>query len=1096
MAVTVDELRSVMRMELGPYTRDLQRLHGINAATAKRLEDTWRGVNSRFNRLGENMARNITAPLAGIATALTTREVAHYADAWTSAKNSLAVAGVTGQRQVAVLDALYDAAQRNAAPIGALANLYGKAAQAGDVLGASQEEIIKFSGGVATALRVAGTGAGAASGALTQLGQLLGSTRVQAEEFNSVNEGARPILMAVAAGLDEAGGSVSKLKQLVNDGKVSGRQFFDAFLKGLPEIEKMAANSTQTIEQGWTKVDNALTKYIGSTDESLGASERLVAGLNALADNFKTVADGTLILAGVIAGALVGRSMAQMLVSLGLGSKALLNLAKAIAAARTMASLSVAMGGLSAAAGPVGLVIGTVLTGALIAFGTRSGEASSAAETYARALEKVKVAAEKAGEAVEQAEPKFVERQKNDLSQGIGVGTDKIDDARRAVVEYLRDVSANAPRRLISDAQLKQLDALAKGLENGSKSAEEADDAIHALANSNPKFQTLAKQFRPLIDELKRALGATELLKSELADLGGMGGGRDWNRLGTAISERDKKRDFLSQEVADAQRTENQKKIDAETLAVMKRAEEAGVKLTEAAARLQAVSNLADRDAVAARERTASSAAEVIKGFESFRSTPYWDVNAYRVGYGSDTVTLDDGSIQRVTQGISVSVADANRDLERRIGEFQTGIRQRIGSSTFEAMSSDQQAALTSIAYNYGSLPDRIVAAIKTGNDQTVYQAIKGLGGDNAGINRKRRDAEAEMYLGGTSPITQAEVKGREGFDARLQEQRAMIAALQAETAIRASLNPLVDDYGRAMSTVQAAQYLLNAAMQEGTAAGRELKDVQQLLYGDLSSLSPAAREQAEAMRQLAMETGNAEAAGTRLSAAQQDIRRSAEEWASVSRDVTKGFIKDLMDGKSAAEALAGALQKVADKLLDDVLDAIFQVNSAGGGGGGFLSSIFGGLFGGGFNPIGKVGLFSAGGYTGHGGKYAPAGVVHKGEYVFDQESVRAAGGPSALDDVRRRLRGYSGGGSVGDMINPRIPMPKMPAIPQVGAASGMKVEFVSRFDADGNFESKVERISTGVADRRAAAHVKHYDRTRAGQTAVDAMHSYQERRG
>lgn len=109
---------------------------------------------------------------------------------------------------------------------------------------------------------------------------------VSAQEFNSVNEGARPILMAVAAGLDAAGGSVSKLKTLVNEGKLSGKQFFEAFIKGLPQIEGMAANSTETISQGWTKVTNALTKYIGETDESMSASQRLVGGLNTLADNF------------------------------------------------------------------------------------------------------------------------------------------------------------------------------------------------------------------------------------------------------------------------------------------------------------------------------------------------------------------------------------------------------------------------------------------------------------------------------------------------------------------------------------------------------------------------------------------------------------------------------------------------------------------------------------------------------------------------------------------------------------------------------------------------------------------------------------------
>ena len=56
--------------------------------------------------------------------------------------------------------------------------------------------------------------------------------------------------------------------------------------------------------------------------------------------------------------------------------------------------------------------------------------------------------------------------------------------------------------------------------------------------------------------------------------------------------------------------------------------------------------------------------------------------------------------------------------------------------------------------------------------------------------------------------------------------------------------------------------------------------------------------------------------------------------------------------------------------------------------------------------------LFSTGGYTGAGGKYEPAGIVHKGEVVFSQRDVRNHGGVAAVE--RLRLRGYADGGVVG----------------------------------------------------------------------------------
>ena len=43
---------------------------------------------------------------------------------------------------------------------------------------------------------------------------------------------------------------------------------------------------------------------------------------------------------------------------------------------------------------------------------------------------------------------------------------------------------------------------------------------------------------------------------------------------------------------------------------------------------------------------------------------------------------------------------------------------------------------------------------------------------------------------------------------------------------------------------------------------------------------------------------------------------------------------------------------------------------------------------------------FASGGYTGPGGKYQPAGIVHKGEYVFDQASTNRIG-VSQLEALR-----------------------------------------------------------------------------------------------
>lgn len=57
---------------------------------------------------------------------------------------------------------------------------------------------------------------------------------------------------------------------------------------------------------------------------------------------------------------------------------------------------------------------------------------------------------------------------------------------------------------------------------------------------------------------------------------------------------------------------------------------------------------------------------------------------------------------------------------------------------------------------------------------------------------------------------------------------------------------------------------------------------------------------------------------------------------------------------------------------------------------------------------------FSGGGWTGPGGKYQPAGIVHADEGVLTKEDMAALGGPSGFDALRDAIRnGYADGGVV-----------------------------------------------------------------------------------
>lgn len=136
---------------------------------------------------------------------------------------------------------------------------------------------------------------------------------------------------------------------------------------------------------------------------------------------------------------------------------------------------------------------------------------------------------------------------------------------------------------------------------------------------------------------------------------------------------------------------------------------------------------------------------QVLRDKEGFRSSTYWDVNAHRVGFGSDTITAADGSVRQVKQGDTVTRADAERDLARRSAEFLGGVKSTVGEEAFNRLNPNQQAALGSVAYNYGSLPASVAAAARSGDTEALARSIEGLQGHNDGVNRGRRLSEAAL---------------------------------------------------------------------------------------------------------------------------------------------------------------------------------------------------------------------------------------------------------------------------------------------------------------------------------------------------------------
>ena len=147
---------------------------------------------------------------------------------------------------------------------------------------------------------------------------------------------------------------------------------------------------------------------------------------------------------------------------------------------------------------------------------------------------------------------------------------------------------------------------------------------------------------------------------------------------------------------------------------------------------------------------------------EGLRTDAYWDVNHWRTGYGSDTVTRADGTVEQVTQNTKITPADAERDLQRRTAIAANTAAVVVGP-VWGGMSPGAKSALTSVVYNYGHVPNDIAEAARSGNMAALSQALMKHSTDNDGINAQRRMAEARAVIGGNSspsgPISLADYK-------------------------------------------------------------------------------------------------------------------------------------------------------------------------------------------------------------------------------------------------------------------------------------------------------------------------------------------------
>lgn len=351
---------------------------------------------------------------------------------------------------------------------------------------------------------------------------------------------------------------------------------------------------------------------------------------------------------------------------------------------------------------------------------------------------------------------------------------------------------------------------------------------------------------------------------------------------------------------------------------------------------------------------------------ESTISTLVDTVKAIQAEAGSAGLSFE-GLADTVVSG-AASIAQAAQKIDDRIG----GIGSRIANAFIAA--NQYLAETVGLTQAAGSALDFFNRASERAEQIALRRGIEN--GPNLGQGlADALSGKKDFVFKGEPKVTDPNAK-RSAFEREVDQIKKRTEALKAEIAT-------IDQSTFAQEKAKAAAELRHAATVTAAKEGRavtqtELDSIEKLstAYGrlqaqaaflnklqaeedglrnlrmevELAGLEGAALERARIEQELLNDARRAgialtpeEEARIRLLADQKarlaEVRDIIVETNEVSKDALKGFISDLAQGTSAADALANALDKIADKLLDEGINQLF--GSQGG-----LGSLVGGLFG------------------------------------------------------------------------------------------------------------------------------------------------------
>lgn len=928
------------------------RVKRFTDTTTKQLNNIERSMNS-LNRVSANLFK---AGIAGFGVS----QLKGFADGYTEIQNKLRLVESASISSSKGLNNVFDIALKTNQSINATSGVYQRFAQNAETLKISQAQIASLTETVSKAVAVSGASAGAADAALTQFGQALGSGILRGDEFNSVMEQTPALAKAIATGL---GVTTGELRNMAKEGKLTMDVLVPALERAKESVDDQFNTRILTISAAFENLNTSAIKWIGELDKSTGASEAFAKAINEIANHLTVVAS-------LAAGAGVIWSVGKIRTWIAASIQASAAMSAQAAATRNLSAAQQALtatgkglgGALGFVGGPLGLLtLGlSAGVGVFLDYQQKTESARQELLSFADSLDVTTGKLANTSAAV-------LGGMKAKLEQSI---TAQKDEIKRLAEEYEKLNRIIEQGKQIAQQSGKAedaayLEALAKSTQDLAIKKAELAKANEKLTKSEDDLKTIIGQVpvAEFHDKLRSLLPTLDTSKVSIDSIG--------------FSLDDLNRIFPS-------------------------AESGAASVTSAVERMGAMAVL-----VASQFNALGFS---VQNALSDKATKLIERNNRQIAINKETDPAKKRKLQADDYALSQGFEAGSADQKAVAANYEKLLEsQNIGKGAKGGSSRKSKAGGSKVDYvkqytdQLSEMERRLSEIRANAQDISVFGQVS----QYQELNKITQDiaANGEKYAH----------FGADGL-AKLKDMATQIDAAQQSVAIA----QFTYDNGEKLREMQFELQLLGKTRKEqellqynhqlDVEASRLKIGMSQENIAKLDEEIAKLKERRAIIQAESEKRKSNPIAGIKdgINQIQDSFGDMAANMSQVTQNAFNGMADALTDfvmtGKADFRSLAQSILRDLSSMIIKMM--IFNSLKAAFGG-----TAFGKFLG--FSGGGYVG-FASGGYTGDGGKYQPAGVVHRGEYVITKEATSRLG-VGFLNHLNYG-RGYANGGSVGSI--------------------------------------------------------------------------------